>query len=111
MIGDEPDGFNINENCGAMYPEVLAKAVREYRADIGVALDGDADRVVIVDEKGDVVDGDKLMAVLAIYLHKHDKLKGGGMVATVMSNMGLDEYIRSQGLILHRSAVGDKYAE
>ena len=109
VIGDEPDGFNINENCGAMYPEVLAKAVREYRADIGVALDGDADRVVIVDEKGDVVDGDKLMAVLAIYLHKHDKLKGGGMVATVMSNMGLDEYIRSQGLILHRSAVGDKY--
>lgn len=109
VIGDEPNGFNINENCGAMHPEVLAKAVREYRADIGIALDGDADRVVVVDEEGEVVDGDKLMAVLATYLHQHDRLKGGGMVATVMSNKGLDEYLRSNGLVLHRSAVGDKH--
>jgi phosphoglucosamine mutase len=109
VIGDKPNGFNINENCGAMHPEVLAKAVREYRADIGIALDGDADRVVVIDEEGEVVDGDKLMAVLATYLHQHERLRGGGMVATVMSNKGLDEYLRSKGLVLHRSAVGDKH--
>lgn len=109
VIGDKPNGFNINESCGAMHPEVLAKAVREYRADIGIALDGDADRVVVVDETGEVVDGDKLMAVLAVHLHRQGELKGGGMVATVMSNQGLDEYLRSQNLELHRSAVGDKH--
>lgn len=109
VIGDDPDGFNINENCGAMHPEVLSKAVLEYRADIGIALDGDADRLVIVDEKGDVVDGDKLMAVLATYLHQRGELEGGGIVATVMSNKGLDEYLQSQNLKLLRSPVGDKY--
>jgi phosphoglucosamine mutase len=109
VIGDKPNGFNINESCGAMHPEVLAKAVREYRADIGIALDGDADRVVVVDETGEVVDGDKLMAVLAVHLHRQGELKGGGMVATVMSNQGLDEYLQSHNLVLHRSAVGDKH--
>ncbi|MFT7880190.1 MAG: phosphoglucosamine mutase [Sulfurimonas sp.] len=109
VIGDKPNGFNINESCGAMHPEVLAKAVREYRADMGIALDGDADRLVVVDEEGEVVDGDKLMAVLAIHLHRQGELKGGGMVATVMSNQGLDEYLQSQNLTLHRSAVGDKH--
>jgi len=109
VIGDEPNGFNINESCGAMHPEVLAKAVREYRADIGIALDGDADRLVVVDEEGEVIDGDKLMAVLAIHLHRQGALKGGGMVATVMSNKGLDEYLQSHNLTLHRSAVGDKH--
>lgn len=109
VIGDKPNGFNINENSGAMYPEVIAKTVLEYRADIGIALDGDADRLVIVDEKGDVVDGDKLMAVLAIHLKRNGMLKGDGMVATVMSNKGLDEYMQSQGLKLLRSAVGDKH--
>lgn len=109
VIGDKPNGFNINENCGAMHPEVLAKAVLEYRADIGIALDGDADRLVVVDEKGETVDGDKLMAVLALHLHEAGELKGDGMVATVMSNKGLDEYLHSKGLTLHRSAVGDKH--
>lgn len=109
VIGDKPDGFNINESCGAMHPEVLAKAVREYRADMGIALDGDADRLVVVDEEGEVVDGDKLMAVLAVHLHRQGELKGGGMVATVMSNQGLDEYLQSHNLTLHRSAVGDKH--
>lgn len=109
VIGDKPDGFNINESCGAMHPEVLAKAVREYRADMGIALDGDADRLVVVDEEGEVVDGDKLMAVLAVHLHRQGELKGGGMVATVMSNQGLDEYLQSHSLTLHRSAVGDKH--
>jgi len=108
VIGDKPDGFNINEGCGAMHPENLAKVVLESRADVGIALDGDADRLVIVDEKGDVVDGDKLMGVLAVHLKNQDELKGDGMVATVMSNQGLDEYLSSQNLTLHRSAVGDK---
>ncbi len=107
-IGNKPDGFNINEGCGAMYPENLAKVVLESRADIGIALDGDADRLVVVDEKGNTVDGDKLMGVLAVHLKNQGMLKGGGMVATVMSNQGLDEYLASQGLTLHRSSVGDK---
>jgi len=109
VIGDEPNGFNINENCGAMHPENLAKKVLDYRADVGIALDGDADRVVMVDEKGNIVDGDKLMGVLAVHLKHHGALKGEGMVATVMSNQGMDEYLHSQGLKLLRSAVGDKH--
>jgi len=108
VIGNQPDGFNINENCGAMHPEHLAKVVLESRADVGIALDGDADRLVMVDEKGDVVDGDKLMGVLAVHLKNEGTLKGDGMVATVMSNQGLDEYLSSQDLTLLRSAVGDK---
>ena len=108
VIGDKPDGFNINEGCGAMHPESLAKVVIESRADVGIALDGDADRLVMVDEKGEVVDGDKLMGVLAVHLKNQGELKGNGMVATVMSNQGLDAYLSSQNLILHRSDVGDK---
>jgi phosphoglucosamine mutase len=108
VLGNAPDGFNINEGCGAMHPEYLAKAVKEYRADIGIALDGDADRVVMVDETGEIVDGDKLMGVLAVHLKNQGMLKGDGMVATVMSNQGLGEYLGNHGLTLHRSAVGDK---
>ncbi len=108
VIGDKPDGFNINEGCGAMYPENLAKVVLESRADVGIALDGDADRLVMVDEKGESIDGDKLMGVLAVHLKNQGELKGDGMVATVMSNQGLGEYLSSQNLVLHRSAVGDK---
>ena len=109
VIGNKPDGFNINEGCGAMHPENLAKVVLDKRADIGIALDGDADRLILVDEKGQVVDGDKLMGVLAVYLNKQGLLKGGGMVATLMSNQGLDEYLTSNKLKLLRSAVGDKH--
>jgi len=108
VIGNKPNGFNINEGCGAMHPELLAQAVREYRADVGIALDGDADRVVMVDEQGEIVDGDKLMAVLAVHLKNNHMLKGEGMVATVMSNQGLGEYLEEHGLTLHRSSVGDK---
>jgi len=108
VIGDEPDGFNINEGCGAMHPEHLAKVVLDKRADIGIALDGDADRLVLVDERGEVIDGDKLMAVLAVHLKQQGALTGGGMVATVMSNQGLEEYLSRHGLKLYRSAVGDK---
>ena len=109
VIGDEPNGFNINDGCGAMHPENLAKVVLDKRADLGIALDGDADRLVLVDEKGEVVDGDKLMGVLAVYMKEQGTLKGDGMVATVMSNQGLGEYLAEHGLKLHRSAVGDKH--
>jgi phosphoglucosamine mutase len=108
VVGNKPNGFNINEGCGALHPENIAKIVREYRADIGIALDGDADRLVVVDEKGDVVDGDKLMAVLALHMKSQATLTGDGIVATVMSNQGLDEYLKKHGLKLYRSAVGDK---
>jgi phosphoglucosamine mutase len=109
VIGDKPDGFNINGGCGALHPENLGKVVVETRADIGLALDGDADRLVVVDEKGEIIDGDKLMGVLAVHLHNEGDLQGRGMVATVMSNQGLEEYLGSKGLKLLRSAVGDKY--
>jgi len=108
VIGDEPNGFNINDGCGAMHPENLAKVVLDKRADLGIALDGDADRLVLVDEKGEVIDGDKLMGVLAVYMKEQGTLKGDGMVATVMSNQGLEEYLSRHGLALYRSAVGDK---
>ncbi len=109
VIGNEPNGFNINEGCGAMHPENLAKVVLDKRADIGIALDGDADRLVMVDEKGEVIDGDKLMGVLAVHLKEQGELKGDGMVATVMSNQGLDGYLAEHGLKLYRSDVGDKH--
>ncbi|HHO41959.1 MAG TPA: phosphoglucosamine mutase [Epsilonproteobacteria bacterium] len=109
VLGANPDGFNINEGCGAMYPTNTAKAVLEYRADIGIALDGDADRVVVVDEKGNIIDGDKLLAVLALHLKSQNLLAGDAMVATVMSNYGLEEYLSQHGIKVYRSAVGDKY--
>jgi len=104
-----PNGFNINTNCGATSPELLAQKVLEVRADIGIALDGDADRIVIVDEKGNVVDGDKLIGALAIYLKNENKLANDKVVATVMSNQGLEDYLASHGLTLERSDVGDKH--
>ena len=108
-IGVSPDGFNINEGCGSTAPELLQAKVRETRADIGIALDGDADRVVIVDEKGNIVDGDQLMAALALYWQEQEKLAGGGVVATVMSNLGLERYLNSRDLTLERTKVGDRY--
>ena len=109
VIHDKPDGFNINEDCGALHTKDLANAVSKYRADIGIALDGDADRLVVVDEKGEVVDGDQLLGAMGAYLNKKGALKGGGIVATVMSNLGLEEYMKECGLELFRSNVGDKY--
>ena len=108
VIHNKPDGFNINEGCGAMHANTLAKAVRESRADVGIALDGDADRLVMVDETGEIIDGDKLLGVLAVHLKTLGKLRGGGMVATVMSNQALDDYLAAHDLTLYRSAVGDK---
>jgi len=109
VIGDKPDGFNINEKCGALHPEELSKVVQTYRADIGIALDGDADRVVIVDETGEVVDGDKLIAALAIYLEQSGQLKNSAIAATVMSNGAMEEYLNKNGVGLYRCNVGDKY--
>ncbi len=109
VIHDQPDGFNINEDCGALHTKDLANAVSKYRADIGIALDGDADRLVVVDEKGDVVDGDQLLGAMGAYLNQKGALRGGGIVATVMSNLGLEEYMKECGLELFRSNVGDKF--
>jgi phosphoglucosamine mutase len=109
VVNNKPDGFNINEDCGAMHPEHIGKLIREYRADIGLALDGDADRLVIIDEKGEVVDGDKLIGALCNYLNEEKLLRGNGCVATVMSNKALEDYLSSKGIDLFRSDVGDKY--
>ncbi|HVW91652.1 MAG TPA: phosphoglucosamine mutase [Devosia sp.] len=108
-IGVEPDGFNINDKVGSTAPEALIAKVKELRADIGIALDGDADRVIIVDEKGEIVDGDQFMAVIAEYWHSRGDLRGGGLVATVMSNLGLERYLAEIGLSLERTQVGDRY--
>lgn len=108
-IGVDPDGHNINYKCGSTAPEALIDKVREVRADIGIALDGDADRVVIVDEKGNIVDGDQLMAVIAESWNRRGRLSAGGIVATVMSNLGLERYLKDHGLSLARTPVGDRY--
>src|SRR5690606_8508366 len=107
-IGVDPNGRNINHKCGSTAPEALIEKVRELRADIGIALDGDADRVVIVDEKGQLVDGDQIMAVIAEAWSKSGRLTGGGLVATVMSNLGLERYLKGLGLTLVRTPVGDR---
>lgn len=109
VLHNNPDGFNINEGCGALHPKNVSEAVIKYRADLGIALDGDADRLVVIDEKGEVVDGDQLLGALAVHLKNQQSLKGGGIVATVMSNQGLDDYMNDNGLKLFRSDVGDKH--
>jgi phosphoglucosamine mutase len=108
-IGVEPDGFNINRDVGSTKPEALSQKVRELRADVGIALDGDADRVLIVDENGQVVDGDQLMGVIARSWQEDGLLSAPGIVATVMSNLGLERYLAGLGLSLARTAVGDRY--
>ncbi|NOX15218.1 MAG: phosphoglucosamine mutase [Epsilonproteobacteria bacterium] len=108
-INDTPNGSNINLNCGAMHPEILGNEVRRLRADVGFAFDGDADRLVVVDENGDVIDGDKLLGRLAVYLNVENRLKGCSMCATVMSNKALEDYLSENEISLIRSNVGDKY--
>ncbi|MEO7026091.1 MAG: phosphoglucosamine mutase [Caulobacteraceae bacterium] len=107
-IGVSPNGFNINDECGSTQPAALIRAVKEYRADIGIALDGDADRLVICDEKGQIVDGDQIMALVAQAWAAQGRLRGGGVVATVMSNLGLERFLGERGLALERTAVGDR---
>jgi phosphoglucosamine mutase len=108
-LGVSPDGFNINGRCGSTHPEALQEHVVTHGADIGIALDGDADRLAMVCEKGRVIDGDQLMAAIAERWRRDDRLTGGGVVATVMSNLGLERFIGGHGLKLVRTQVGDRY--
>jgi phosphoglucosamine mutase len=108
-IGVQPDGMNINAECGAVHPEVLQKAVREHGAHLGIALDGDADRAIFVCEKGKVIDGDHIMAALGLDLHRQDHLAKQTVVGTVMSNFGLELALSKAGITLVRTAVGDRY--
>jgi len=108
-LGIQPDGLNINDCCGSTHPELLQETVIASGADIGLALDGDADRLIVVDEKGRIVDGDQMMALVASDLQRRGRLKGGSVVATVMSNLGLERRLADQGIGLMRTAVGDRY--
>ncbi len=109
LLNAEPNGSNINLNCGALHPEELGEEVRKLRADIGFAFDGDADRLVVVDENGDVIHGDKLLGALSLYLKESGKLQKNSAVATVMSNQALEDFLAKNGIKLHRCSVGDKY--
>ncbi len=108
-IAVEPDGFNINRECGATAPRVIQEAVVEHGADLGIALDGDADRVLLADERGRLVDGDQVLALVAGSWHEAGRLRGGGVVGTHMSNLGLERYIEGLGLEFVRTPVGDRY--
>ena len=108
-LGVKPDGFNINAGVGSTHPEAAAAAVREHGAHLGISLDGDADRVMIIDETGAVADGDQIMALLASRWAEAGRLRGGALVATVMSNLGLERFLDARGLRLERTAVGDRY--
>ncbi|HZD26486.1 MAG TPA: phosphoglucosamine mutase [Alphaproteobacteria bacterium] len=108
-VGVDPDGFNINRGCGSVHADYMREQVVAHGADVGIALDGDADRVVLADEHGNLVDGDQLMAAIADFWQDAGLLRGGGVVATVMSNLGLERYLGGHGLALHRTRVGDRY--
>lgn len=108
-INDKPDGININANCGTTHPEDMQRAVLEYRADIGIAHDGDADRTILCDEKGEIVDGDKIMAICAMDMKKNGMLKANTVVTTVMSNIGFEIYLNKSGIEVVRTKVGDRY--
>jgi phosphoglucosamine mutase len=108
-IGVEPDGFNINKGVGSTVPDHLCAAVLEHGADIGIALDGDADRVILADERGEIIDGDQILGLIARDMLQHDRLSAPAIVATVMSNLGLERFLNGLGIALHRTRVGDRY--
>jgi phosphoglucosamine mutase len=108
-VGVSPDGFNINRGCGSTVPDHLCSQVIEHGADLGIALDGDADRLLMADEHGELIDGDQILALIAHSWAANGRLQGAGLVATVMSNLGLERFLQSQGLTLHRTKVGDRY--
>jgi phosphoglucosamine mutase len=108
-VGVRPDGFNINRDCGSLATETMRSQVVAHGADLGIALDGDADRLVLCDERGQLIDGDQVMALIARAWHSSGQLQGGGVVATVMSNLGLERFLANEGLDLHRTNVGDRY--
>jgi len=109
FFSKEPDGFNINDNCGALHPENIAQTVIEKKCDIGITYDGDADRLITIDELGNVVDGDKLIGIFAKYLKDNSMLKNDTVVTTVMSNAGLEKFLKNEGIKLLRTNVGDRY--
>lgn len=109
VINDTPNGRNINVKCGSTHPEILSKVVIGYEADLGLAYDGDADRLIAVDKHGNIVDGDKVIAILSVLMKQRGELHQNGVVTTVMSNMGLENYLKSQGISLVRASVGDRY--
>jgi phosphoglucosamine mutase len=109
QLGDEPNGININDKVGALYPAKLAEAVVQYRADVGISLDGDADRVIMVDEKGQVMNGDHILAICALQMKQNGTLKKSTLVATQMSNFGLEKKMNENGIKLVKVGVGDKY--
>ena len=108
-LGVNPDGFNINAGCGAVHPQAMCEHVVAHGAHLGIALDGDADRLIVADERGRVVDGDQIMALIAQSWHRAGRLSGGGVVSTVMSNLGLERHLQGNGLHLARTQVGDRY--
>jgi len=108
-VGVEPDGFNINKGCGSTVPSFLCSKVLEHGADLGLALDGDADRLLLSDERGEIVDGDQILGLIGQYWGQAGRLTGNGIVATVMSNLGLERFLANEGLALHRTQVGDRY--
>ena len=108
-VGVEPDGFNINKGCGSTEPAFLCSKVVEHGADLGLALDGDADRLLLSDERGEIVDGDQILGLIGQYWRQAGRLTGDGVVATVMSNLGLERFLAGEGLMLHRTQVGDRY--
>ena len=108
-LGTKPNGLNINDQCGSTYPQLVCETVVASGADMGLALDGDADRLIVVDEKGRIIDGDQMMALIALNLHRSGELRGGAVVATVMSNLGLERKLAEAGLGLTRTQVGDRY--
>jgi phosphoglucosamine mutase len=109
VLGDSPDGFNINQACGSLYPEICARKVVELKADLGVALDGDADRAIFIDHSGQVVDGDQIMFLCAAHLKRAGTLSKNAVAATIMSNMGLEAALGREGIRLFRTSVGDRY--
>ncbi len=109
VVSALPNGKNINHNCGSTHPESMVDAVRKYKADIGIAFDGDGDRVILCDEKGNIIDGDAILAMAAIHMKKEGRLKGNGVVSTVMSNIGLELALKNEGIKLIRANVGDRY--
>lgn len=109
LLGDKPDGFNVNKKSGALHPEHVSEAVKKYRADIGICLDGDADRVIICDENGEVVNGDRILAICSLQLKEEGRLKNNTVVATHMSNIGLDQFLKKHNIQVQRVGVGDKY--
>ena len=110
LIGDKPNGFNINKNCGSTYPQILQKKVKQYKADLGISFDGDADRIIMCDEKGTIIDGDQIIAAIAMQWKKKKILKGG-VVGTLMSNYGLEKFFKQKNIKFIRANVGDKYVK